>query len=73
MTQDPEHSPTWFRDPDRREHWIAAGLFIGFGLFFVMLFIFQRGWWFRWVILGFGVISVLHGARHGLDAMRASR
>lgn len=61
----------WFRRPTRREHWIAAGLFIGFGVFFLLLFIVQAGFWFRWVVLGLGVISIVHGLRHGLDARRA--
>jgi len=60
----------WFREPTRREHLIAAGLFVGFGIFFVLLFLLQRGWWFRWCILGLGVISIVHGLRHGVDAFR---
>jgi hypothetical protein len=62
----------WFRAPSRREHGIAAALFIGFGLFFGMLFIVNRGWWFGWVILGLGVWSVAYGARHALDARRGN-
>lgn len=58
----------WFREPNRRELWIAAGLFVFFGIFFVLLFVVQRGWWFRWVILGLGIISILRGLR---DAVRA--
>src|SRR5688500_15475322 len=35
---DPQLSdPDWFRAPSRREHWIAAGLFVGFGVFFLLL------------------------------------
>jgi hypothetical protein len=64
--------PEWFREPTPREHRIAAALFIGFGVFFVLLFSVQGGWWFRWVILGLGVISIIHGARHWLDARRRS-
>jgi hypothetical protein len=63
----PEHvDPAWFRAPSRLERLIAAGLFIGFGVFFVALFVVQRGWWFRWVILGIGVISFARGIRHAL-------
>ncbi len=54
----------WFRQPTRREHGIAAGLFIGFGLFFLALFVVVDGWWFRWVIAGLGVYSLLHGGGH---------
>jgi fatty acid desaturase len=60
--------PDWFREPSRREHLIAAALFVGFGAFFVCLFWVQRHWWFRWVILGLGLFSVWHGLRHALDA-----
>ena len=69
--QPPEHAdPDWFREPSPREHRIAAALFVGFGVFFVLLFIVQSGWWFRWVVLGLGVISALHGLRHALDARK---
>ena len=64
--------PAWFRAPGRREHWIAAALFVGFGLFFGMLFVVNRGWWFGWVILALGVWSVAYGARHALDARRGN-
>lgn len=63
----------WFREPTRREHVIAAGLFVGFGAFFVVWFGVQSGWWFRWVILGLGLVSLYHGVRHGVDAMRMKR
>ena len=65
--------PRWFREPSRREHWLAAGLFVGFGAFFVMLFLVQRGWWFRWIVLGMGVLSVLRGLRHARSALRGRR
>jgi len=65
--------PNWFRQPTRREHWIAAGLFVGFGVFFALLFVIQRGWWFRWVVIGLGVISTFHGLRHALDAIRTRK
>ena len=58
----------WFREPSRRERWIAAALFVGFGIFFAMLFVVQRGWWFRWVILALGAISVINGVRHAIAA-----
>ncbi|HWP39334.1 MAG TPA: hypothetical protein VNL70_00315, partial [Tepidisphaeraceae bacterium] len=60
----------WFRAPSRREHVIGAGLFLGFGLFFVMLFLVQRGWWFRWVMLALGVISLVRGLKHAREAIR---
>ncbi len=59
-----------FREPTRREHAIAAGLFVGFGLFFLALFVVSRGFWFRWVIVGLGVYSILHGAGHARDYLR---
>ena len=66
-----EHAdPDWFREPTPREHRIAAALFIGFGVFFALLFFVQAGWWFRWVILALGVISIVHGTRHALDARK---
>jgi len=73
VSQDEPVNSEWFRAPTRREHWIAAALCVGFGLFFVMLFLLQAGWWFRWVVLGLGVISMLHGARHALDGVRSNR
>ena len=63
--------PAWFRGPSRREHWLAAGLFVAFGVFFVLLFVVTAGWWFRWVTLGLGVYSVLHGLGHARDAAAA--
>ena len=63
--------PQWFREPSRREHWLAAGLFIAFGAFFVLLFVVTAGWWFRWVTLGLGVYSVIYGLGHARDAVRA--
>ena len=64
--------PAWFRAPSRREHWIAAALFVAFGGFFCLLFVVQSGWWFRWVVLGLGVLSVLYGLWHAVAA-RATR
>ena len=67
----PDHADAkWFRAPTRREHWIAAGLFTGFGLFFVAMFYLCYGWGFRWVFLGLGVWSIGTGVRHALDARR---
>ena len=60
----------WFREPTRREHFIAAGLFIAFGLFFVAWFVVLSGWWFRWVIIVMAIFSILHGVRHLQDARR---
>ena len=65
--------PDWFREPSRREHWLAAGLFVGFGVFFVLLFVVTAGWWFRWVTLALGIYSVFHGIGHARDARRAGR
>jgi len=59
-----EIQSAWFREPSRRERKIAAGLFVGFGLFFLVLAWVQRGWWFAWVILGLGGISMWVAARH---------
>ena len=60
--------PRWFRGPSRRERWMAAGLFAGFGVFFVLLFFVTYGFWFRWVTLGLGLYSLLHGLRHARAA-----
>ncbi len=62
--QKQEASPDWFRKPNRREHGIAAGLFPGFGSFFVMMFFVQSGWWFRWVELFLAGISMGYGVKH---------
>ena len=62
---DPE--PNCFRPPTRREHWIAAGLFGGFGAFFVVFFLFLHGWWFRWVILALGIFSLWKAIEHVND------
>ena len=65
--------PHWFREPSRREHWFAAGLFVAFGVFFVLFFVVTDGFWFRWVTLGLGLYSVLHGLRHARSAAGAGR
>jgi uncharacterized membrane protein len=65
--------PEVFRGPTPREHRIAAGLFIGFGVFFAMLFVVLSGWWFRWVILGLAVYSLVYALRHWSDARAAHR
>ena len=70
-TEKPE--PDWFREPTRREHFIAAGLFIAFGLFFATWFFVLSGWWFRWVIIALAIFSILHGVRHVQDARRMKR
>ena len=64
------HDPAWFREPTPREHRIAAALFAGFGVFFVLLFVVLAGWWFRWVILGLAVVSVLYAMGHARDLWR---
>src|SRR5687767_4930484 len=63
--------PEWFRAPTRREHRLAAGLFAGFAAGFVALFFVLQGWWFRWVILGLGVYSLLYAALHLRDVRGA--
>lgn len=68
-----EADPEWFREPTAREHWIASALFVGFGVFFVLLFFVTYGFWFRWVTLGLGFYSVLYGLRHARDARHAPR
>jgi len=60
--------PQWFRPPSAREHRIAAALFVGFGVFFALLFAVLAGWWFRWVILILAAISIIHGLRHAVDS-----
>ena len=60
--------PRWFREPSRREHWLAAALFVAFGVFFVLLFVVTAGFWFRWVTLALGLYSILHGLRHARAA-----
>jgi hypothetical protein len=61
--------PEWFRPPTRREHAIGAALFVGFGVFFALLFVVLAGWWFRWVILGLSVYSTVRGLRHLLGVI----
>ena len=63
--------PEWFREPTPREHRMAAALFVAFGVFFALLFVVLGGWWFRWVILGLGVLSALHGLWHAAASRRA--
>ena len=69
----PDEQTEWFREPTNREHWIAAGLFMGFGLFFVALFIVLDGWWFRWIVLVLGLYSIVHAIGHARDARHAKR
>ena len=64
--------PDWFREPTPREHRMAAALFVAFGGFFALLFLVLSGWWFRWVILGLGALSVLHGLWHAAASRRAA-
>jgi fatty acid desaturase len=62
--------PEWFREPTPREHRMAAALFVAFGVSFALLFVVLGGWWFRWVILGLGVLSALHGLWHAAASRR---
>jgi hypothetical protein len=75
MSEEPveQGDPRWFREPTRREHWIAAGLFVGFGAFFAALFFILAGWWFRWIMLGLGVFSIARGVAHLIEARHATR
>ena len=66
----PESDPNWFREPTPRERWIAAALFVGFGVFFILLFFVLAGWWPRWIILTLGIYSAVHGIRHALATRR---
>jgi hypothetical protein len=77
MGQDPSTNSTvttetqqWFREPTPRERRMAAALFVGFGCFFVMLFLVLNGWWFRWVILGLAIISVAYACGHVQELWR---
>jgi hypothetical protein len=67
MEENDVQSP-WFREPSKRERRIGAALFVGFGVFFIALSWVQRGWWFAWVILGLGVVSLWYA---GHQAMRS--
>jgi hypothetical protein len=67
----PAADESWFRPPTKREHIIAAWLFVGFGIFFIAMFYLCYGWGFRWVILALGVYSIWHGLGHGRDAYRS--
>jgi hypothetical protein len=71
-TPDEAANPDWFREPTPREHKIGAALFAGFGLFFVLLFLVEPGWSFRWVILTLGIISLYRALTH-LLSIRAAR
>jgi hypothetical protein len=68
--QQEQVDPQWFREPTPREHRIAALLFVGFGVFFALLFVVLNGWWFRWVILSLAGVSVLYGLGHARDLWR---
>jgi len=49
------------RAPTARERRIAGWLFVGFGIFFSLLFVLHAGWWFRWIILALGIFSFVRG------------
>ena len=71
MPEELEH-PDVFRAPTKREHTIAAWLFIGMAFGFFLLFYVLSGWWFRWVILAIGGYSFLDGVRHWRNAKRTT-
>jgi hypothetical protein len=64
------HDPTWFRQPTRREHMIAGGLFMGFAAFFMLLAVVWHGKWFMWALAGLAVWSVLYAIGHFRDARK---
>jgi hypothetical protein len=70
ILNDPITNPDSFREATQREHRIAAALFIGFGIFFAMLFMVWVDSWFRWVVLSLAVISVLYGLAHAIALRR---
>ena len=61
--------PTWFRPPTRREHAIAAALFLGFALFFISLFVLQHDKWWRWLFLALALFSAVRGLRHVISIL----
>src|SRR5882672_12821810 len=65
-SEEEEIESPWFRGPSRRERKIAAGLFVGFGIFFLALAWVQRGWWFAWVIFGLAGVSVWYAGHQWL-------
>ena len=62
--------PDWFREPTPRELKIGAALFSGFGVFFLLMFLVEKDWGFRWVLLGLGVISIIRGLWHLRDVLK---
>jgi hypothetical protein len=74
--QDPKPlrgDPSWFREPTGREQWIGFGLFLGFGIFFLLFYYVERDTGYRWVILGLAVVSLGRSLRHGIKAWYAKR
>jgi hypothetical protein len=67
-TNQPESD--WFRQPTPREHGIAAMLFGGFGLFFVVFSFVLAGSWFRWLFLFLGVFSIVRALYHFMISRR---
>jgi hypothetical protein len=68
-SEDAAH-PDWFREPTVRELRLGAGLFTGFGVFFVLMFFVEKDWGFRWVLLTLGVVSIVRGLWHLGGAIR---
>lgn len=64
MSESPGHPDPSFRPPTRREHVIAAALFLGFAGFFIAYSFVWRGSWLRWGILAMALWSALYALLH---------
>ena len=62
--------PDWFREPNARELLVGIGLFLGFGIFFILSFILGKDWGFRWLFLIFGIISTVRSMWYVLCFVR---
>ena len=74
MEHEPQHelrTPRSSASRRRASIRIAAALFVGFAIFFVLLYVVLSGWWFRWVILVLGVWSSCTAC--GIGSMRGGR